>query len=319
MFAMNSLPSSIEKYLTEDAGFSGTELLSLRHFLRGDALTLRELAAKTGKSTGTLDQAVKKLIKRKILCRESVNGSPKFTLSSPKAIRAWMKRDIREKQNLLRQKEQNFESFLHSITLNIARPRIEYFEGEEGLKKAYRKLLDLTERELLLYLPLLHKEEEDPLREFRRQYLRERRRQKIFLRVISHNTPLGRRFQSRDPFEYRQTVLVPESGCPMTLEKIIAGGTIACFNHVEHRACFIHYPELAQAERRLFEVAVRKAERRGEQQQRSASDASSPAGEQVVSGVGGLFLGKRSLVGALLCAVAASAIVQALHMWLKTR
>ncbi|HVW66637.1 MAG TPA: hypothetical protein VHA78_02805 [Candidatus Peribacteraceae bacterium] len=50
---MTSLPSSIEVYL-EEAGFSGTEILILKKLLEEDALTLRELAAKTGKRTNTL-------------------------------------------------------------------------------------------------------------------------------------------------------------------------------------------------------------------------------------------------------------------------
>ena len=208
MFVMNSFPVSIEKYLTEEAGFSGTELLSLRHLLSGDALTLRELAAKTGKSTGVLDQAVKKLITRQILCKQNVNDSPKITLSSPEAIRIWMQNDLQDKQKILRRKEKDIESFVSSLKFNIARPQIEYFEGEEGLKKAYRKLLDLTEKELLLYMPMIHKEEEDPLGAFRVQYFRERKKRKIFLRVIGHDTPLGRRYKSRDHFEYRQTVLL---------------------------------------------------------------------------------------------------------------
>jgi|TARA_B100002003_G_scaffold176167_1_gene164069 hypothetical protein len=265
MFVMNSFPVSIEKYLTEEAGFSGTELLSLRHLLCGDALTLRELAAKTGKSTGVLDQAVKKLITRKILCRQCVNDTPKVTLASPEAIRIWMKKDLQDKQKMLRRKEQDVESFICSLTFNITRPQIEYFEGEEGMEKAYMKLLDLTEKELFLYMPMIHKEEEDPLREFRAQYFRERKKRKIFLRVIGHDTPLGRRYKSRDHFEYRQTALAPESSCPVVFEKIIAGDTVACFNHPEKRVCFIHFPELACAERKLFAVTVEKS---GEDQQK---------------------------------------------------
>jgi len=253
---MNSLPSSIEKYLTEEAGFSSTEVLALRHLLHGEPMTLRELATKTGKSTGVLDQAMKKLLTRKILRREMVNDTPKFALASPEDIRLWMKKDIQEKQKILRRKEQDFESFVRSIEQDIARPQIEYFEGEEGLKKAYGKLLDLSDKELFLYLPMLCKEEEDPLGECRAQFARERKRRKIFLRVVGHECPLGKRYQSRDQFEFRKTVLVPQSACPLSFEKAIAGDSIACFNHEQKRACFIHYPELAEAEREMFEVTL---------------------------------------------------------------
>ena len=48
------LPAGIESYLKE-AGFSATEMLLLRKLVEEDSLTIRELASKTGKSTGVLD------------------------------------------------------------------------------------------------------------------------------------------------------------------------------------------------------------------------------------------------------------------------
>ena len=68
---MISLPSHIEKYLSE-ADFSATEILILRQIITGKAFTLRELASKTGKSTGVLDQAMKKLLKKQIAEKNSL-------------------------------------------------------------------------------------------------------------------------------------------------------------------------------------------------------------------------------------------------------
>jgi DNA-binding MarR family transcriptional regulator len=59
-----SLPAGIESYLKE-AGFSATEMLIIRKLVEEDCLTLRELAGKTGKSTGVLDLAMKKLLQKK--------------------------------------------------------------------------------------------------------------------------------------------------------------------------------------------------------------------------------------------------------------
>lgn len=94
---MTSLPASIEAYLLE-AGFSPTEITILKRLLEGEALTLRELGAKTGKSTGVLDQATKKLLAKKILNRDIINGVPKFTVTSLPSIAAWVEQDMREKR-----------------------------------------------------------------------------------------------------------------------------------------------------------------------------------------------------------------------------
>lgn len=255
---MTDLPASIEAYLIE-AGFSATEILALKKLLEGEALTLRELAAKTGKSTGVLDLAVKKLLQRRMISRETVNDTPKVLIKSLEAVTAWVKRDTEEKLESMKNRAKNFETFLASLKVESRRPEMEYFEGEEGIKKAYMKLLESPVKELLHYRPVTMKEEEDPLAPFRVQYFRERYRRGVFSRALAPRTPLGRRFQSRDAFEYRETQLLHEEEFPITFEKIIAGEMVACFNHAEQRACYLKYPELAHTERMMFELLWRRA------------------------------------------------------------
>ncbi|MFH0770479.1 MAG: winged helix-turn-helix domain-containing protein [Candidatus Peregrinibacteria bacterium] len=303
---MTGLPASIEAYLTE-AGFAATELLILRKLLEEDALTLREIAAKTGKSTGVLDQSLKKLLKRNIVIREIINDAPKYLVKSLEAIVSWMKRDMAEKRELLKRKEQDFESFVASLKRDATRPEMEYFEGEEGMQKAYMKLLDVVNDGLLLqYVPVRCREEEDPLRVFRVQHFRQRHKRKIFSRIIAEDTLLGRRFRSRDPFEYRETVLLPEGHFPFAFEKILAGRTVACFNHDEMRACFIHYPELAKMERAVFE-----REWRAIKDQRHISSTEMPdTGSSVnlrtrMVSLREFFVGRKSLVVFVVCALLA--------------
>lgn len=248
---LEQLPSSIEAYL-EEAGFSGTEIIVLRKLLEGDALTLRELAAKTGKSTGVLDQAMKKLIKKRIIAREMVNDAPRYILKSLQPVLEWMEDDMEQKRAMIVRRHQNFEAFISSLQVGKKRPEMEYFEGIEGIKKAYNLLLNRG-NDFVQYGPTLYLAEEDPLRDFRVQHFRERHRRGIFARVITHNTVLGRRFQSRDPYEYRKTILVDEETYPFHFEKIIVGDTVACFQLREEQVCFIRYPELAEEERVFFE------------------------------------------------------------------
>ena len=299
---MNALPSSIEVSLVE-AGFSGTEILILKRLLEERAMTLRQLAAKTGKSTGVLDQAMKKLTKKKIVTREMINGSPKFVLESMQAIVRWMHEDTVRKREVLLRKYQDFESFISTLDVSKDQPEMEYFNGLEGVQRAYEKLLELPGvTEILRYAPVLWKEEEDPLRDFRVQWFRERRSRGLFSRVIAYDTPLGHRFQSRDPFEYRRTVLVREGDTHIGFEKIVAGDVVACINLKETRACFLRYPELAAEERVRFEQLWRNA-----QKQPSAPGEAAPppvpapptradTWTKIVSGLREFFLNPKSLV-----------------------
>ncbi len=306
---MDQLPSSIEAYL-EEAGFSGTEILILRRLMDGEPLTIRQLGAKTGKSTGVLDQAMKKLMKKNIIKRTLINDQPKYTLDSLEAVVEWMQEDMEQKREMLLRRHQNFESFVTSLESGSKRPDIEYFEGDSGIKQAYIKLLN-GPGEILHYLPVIHKEEEDPLRDFRVQYFRERQHRKMFSRVLAHDTVLGRRYQSRDAFEYRKTILISETEYPFTFEKIITGDRIACIDHKAKTACVIRYPELADVERTLFEAIWRQAQVSATAVATERPAVQEPAKEKIafstetLSKIREFFLSPKSIAAFLVCAILA--------------
>lgn len=248
---MNSIPAGIETSLV-GAGFSPTEVLVLQRLLEYDALTLRELAGVTGKSTGVLDQATKKLLRKNIIRRDFINSTAKFTITSMDLMLEWMEQDLKHKREVLSRQHQSFEQFIHNLQHEKKRAEIIYFDGLDGLGRAYRALLN-SGKEMIGYVPVFCQIEDHPLKDFMVEWFRQRRKRGIFSRIISHDNALGRRYQSRDPFEYRQTVLIDEKTFPFTYEKIIIGDTVACINYAEKRACLLRYPELAAMERSLFE------------------------------------------------------------------
>lgn len=249
---MNAIPAGVESALL-DAGFSSTEVLVLQRLMEHDALTLRELAGRTGRSTGVLDLAVKKLLQKGIIRKQFINAHIKLSIVSLESILQWMENDIKRKRELMARRHQNFETFIRSLEQDKKRPDIRFFDGLEGLAKAYRMLLICGRKEMLGYVPVFCAIEDHPLRDFMTEWFRQRRKRGVFSRIITHDNPLGRRHQSRDIFEYRKSILIPEAQYPFTFEKYICGDTVACFNYVEKRACLLHYPELAAMERGLFE------------------------------------------------------------------
>ncbi len=316
---MVPLPTSIEAAL-KDAGFSGTEIIILRKLMEEEGLSLRELAAKTGKSTGVLDQATKKLIRKDIIMRQDFNGSSKFVLHSISAISKWMAKDMHEKREMLSRKFQNFETFIATVELDKKRPEIDYFDGKEGIIKAYEKLLTFGRKEILYYNPVLWTAEEDPLRDFRVQFFRKCRSSGVFSRVIAPNTPLGRRYQSRDPFEYRKTLLVDENVHPFTFEKAIVNGVVACFNHAEDRACFLRFPEFAEQERLGFEHIWARESAKQQSGQAPASLPVQPVQEKpplttkTFSALREFFVSKKGIASVVAFAVLSGLITVGLYM-----
>lgn len=248
---MNTLPASIESSLHE-AGFTDTEVVIMRKLLQEDDLTLRELASKTGKSTGVLDQAMKKLLRKRIIERHDINGNPKYTLQSMQSVLDWIRDDAEIKQQMMVRKYRNFEIFLETIKKKKERPEMHFFDGKEGMERAYEAMLSRG-RVFLCYGPPPLPDAADHIDKFQTHYIRERKKRDIFMRIITHDTPGGRSMQLRDEAEFRQTVLVDPREYPFFFEMYIVGDTVACFQTQQERACFIRFPEMAEDERAFFE------------------------------------------------------------------
>lgn len=150
-------------------------------------------------------------------------------------------------------KHTDFHHFIDSIHLDENRPKMEYFEEEDGLQKAFIRILAMQQGDMLQWLPIIYREEDDPLIGIRKEQIRQRKLNHIPLRVIAHDTALGRRYQSRDVFSARTSKLISSHTCPIVFEKIVVGDTVVCINTSPLRVCFIQYPELANVERLLFE------------------------------------------------------------------
>ncbi len=297
---MVQLPASIEAYLQE-AGFSPTELLVLKRLLEGEALTLRELALKTGKSTGVLDQASKKLIEKRIITKTQINDVQRYGISSIDAVKDWMSKDMDQRHAVLERKQQDFEAFLTTVQHENGRPDMEFFEGFSGMQRAFAKLLDGNHKEWLQFMPATVREEDDPLAEFRVDLFRKRRNAKTFMRSIAPDNSLGRRYQSRDVFEYRKTLLVPEAEFPVSFEKYIVGDTVACFEFDTKKASFIRFPQLSDEQRHMFEMFWTRAGALGSEAScpvQAATPATQEADTEtrVLSGLREFFVSGRSLV-----------------------
>ncbi len=321
-FPMGVLPSSIESYL-RDAGFSPSELLILQRLIQEDAMTVRELASKTGKSIGALDQAIKKLLSKEIISREVINDQPKYTFATLQPIIKWMQEDMRRKQEQMERRHQNFESFVASLKLDKNRPEMNYFEGWDGLKKAYSLLLNTGDL-MLEYDPAVYKAEEDPLRDFKVEYFRERRRRRIFPRILAPDTTYGRRFQSSDAFEYRKTVLLPPENFPIHFHKIITKGIVACISYKDQRACFIRYPEFAESERMVFDKLWNDAEvaekARGELHSQASAKPIAvivPLKTRLTSALREFFLSKASIPSFILFAVLSAGITLGMYQYTR--
>lgn len=246
-----TLPLAAENYLTE-SGLTPAEMLVVKKLLEENRLTLRELSTKTGKGNSAMDAALKKLIQRGIVSKEKVNDQPRYTVLDPQSIVAWAERTLEERADMMKRRHQSFAQFIGSLNTEKTHPAVEHYEGEEGITRAFDRLLQ-HRSELLTYVDPAQLPDTASAQEFLQQYNRRRKVYGIFQRVIAPDTTAGRKFQSRDPFEYRKTVLIPQEEFPVSFTKIIAGDVTACIDIPNADASFIQFLKLADSERAAFE------------------------------------------------------------------
>lgn len=248
---MQPFPKSIESHLRA-AGFSTTEILILRHLSEGGAYTLRQLASRMGKSTGVLDQAIQKLLLRRILRRVHINGTPSYVLSSCDAMAHWVQEYTREELLVLRRKEQDIHHFFASIALCQDRPQLTFFDAAQGIQQAYRQLLRDASSEILAFLPGGRKTK-PALSFWQSVWVMERRRHGIGCRALAPDTPAGRRLHSRDELEERVTRLVPSADSASRIAFYVAGEAVTCVDEERAQVCRFHFPHFAASQRALFE------------------------------------------------------------------
>ncbi len=150
---------------------------------------------------------------------------------------------------LLKQIEQKYESFKEKVPEMLAlaekfgsKPKIQFFEGLEGIKKMYGDLLTSTTEPISAFLGLesislkLHEHLE-------KEFLPQRVKLGIKARVISHAGEKNKIYKSMDKKTLRETRMVKDVDFILHHEINIYGDNrvaIAMFNNEEMSAIIIH-------------------------------------------------------------------------------
>ena len=249
---MANFPISIEDHLKE-AGFNVTEILILRNVLTGKQYTLRELASKTGKSTGHLDQSMKKLLKRGIITKVIINNRTKYTLDSISALSKYIQKYFTDHVSTVKRRSQDVSAFFSTLRIEHSRPSMEYFDGDSGIKAFYERLQKELEphEQLLSYMPVTPQIKEQ-FGQYIDQFTQFRRKQSIPLKVLTHNTLEARRYQSKDMLYNRETRFIEPDRCLLYIEHLLSNTAYCCIDYKNNAAQIIVYKEFVEEKRSIF-------------------------------------------------------------------
>jgi len=133
-----------------------------------------------------------------------------------------------------------------------SKPRIRYFEGKEGIETAYEDTLTSHE-DLRAYASV--NDIEGLLPHYFPSYYHRRRDKGIRMRAIFPDTPEARILVKRNKEEAREVVLVPVDRFNFSPEINIYDDKVIIISPPEEFAVIIESKEIAEAQKKIFELA----------------------------------------------------------------
>lgn len=157
------------------------------------------------------------------------------------------------------EKVKKFEAFIPELKVLekvSGRPKVQFFEGREGIKLALDDTLNQPRgSEILAYFTGEGYYQDDP--DFAKRYVERRVKKGIKVRMIGADTPATREWTQHDKVQLRTTTrLVPAAKFPFTNEYDIYGNKVAIISlQDELLAVIIESESIVKTQRAIFELA----------------------------------------------------------------
>ncbi len=138
------------------------------------------------------------------------------------------------------------------------RPKVRFYEGEDGLQEVYEDTL--TSHEDLRSLTLVD-EAENTLKRYFPKYYQRRAGKGISIRAIFPDSPGARHLKKKDGIEARESLIIPTNDFDLKPEINVYDNKVMIASWSEKLGIIIESQEIANAIKQLFELAWQEAKR----------------------------------------------------------
>lgn len=121
--------------LLKSIGLSDKEIIVYDALLPLGRATVRELSARTGINRGTVHDMLEILFKKGLLLSERQGSRRRFLLAPPEKILSVLEERKRDLQDQKKKFEEVMPQLMSLYAKQGGRPRVEYFDSDEGIKK----------------------------------------------------------------------------------------------------------------------------------------------------------------------------------------
>ncbi|MFA5993907.1 MAG: helix-turn-helix domain-containing protein [Parcubacteria group bacterium] len=242
--------------LLEQLNFSEKEAQVYLALLEIGSTKPSDLSKKTGLNRTTVYDICDLLMQKGLVSKYKKGAGTFFNALDPKQLLNYLDREKEERVKAIeRQKNKVAELLPQLVSMqNIygaTKPRVQFFEGEKGMREAYEDTL--TSKEIILAYAnpqTMH----EGLPEFFPEYYIRRAEKKIFIKAIVPRNEMSLERTRKNQEEMRDTRFLPEGKMTFSPEVNIYNNKMLIASWKEKIAIIIESKELADLQKMTFNL-----------------------------------------------------------------
>lgn len=239
--------------------FSDKEIPVYLSLLELETATASQIADASGVNRSTVYVVIESLQKRGLISTQNEEqGVTRYTAAPPERLLQLAEEESKRYKNLVGQIHNILPEVKSKYPGNKFRPRVRFYDGKEGLVSAYEDSLTATE-EIRAFASIenMHKAIPDYFPDY---YIR-RAGKGISIKSIHPDTEEARERVKNNKKERRVSALVPPDKYNFSPEINVYDNKIVFMSLIERFSLIIESTELADAFKKVFELAWGEAKR----------------------------------------------------------
>lgn len=237
------------KSLLKDLNFSDKETAVYLALLELGTAKPGELAKKTDLNRTTVYDLLESLMGKGLISKYKKGANMFFNALEPDRLLNYLDREKEEKEKIIERQKKKVKELLPELVslenIYTSKPRVQFFEGEKGMREAYEDTL-ISKEMILAYANAQTMHEGLP--NFFPEYYKRRTEKKIFIRAIIPRNELSIERAGHNQEEMRETRFIPE-GMLFSPEINIYHNKMLIASWKEKMAIIIESKELADLEK----------------------------------------------------------------------
>ncbi len=244
------------KNLLSELNFSEKESQVYLALLEVGSAKAQEIAKKTDLNRTTIYDIFEVLMHKGLVSKYKKGATNYFNALEPRHLLTYLEREKEEQAKKVEKQKQKVSELLPQLIsmqniFGASKPKVQFFEGEKGMREAYEDTL--SSKEIILAYAnaeTMHK----ALPNFFPEYYKRRAEKRIFIRAIIPRNKVSIERVSHNQEEMRDTRFLPNEEITFSPEVNIYNNKILVASWKEKMAILIESKELADLQKLTFNL-----------------------------------------------------------------